>query len=99
MEGCEVQYPELAQDETLCSDEGFGRKCVRHHQLLDLGIPRAECSKYEKISKAVQNTSFHSGTCAVCMKGRKCKLDLILAILLRVCIAVSKEPKEGASCR
>ena len=98
MEGCQVRHPDFAQDETLCSDDGFGRRSGRHRQLLDLGIPRSECSKYEKVSKAVQHTTFHSGTCAVYVKVRRCKLYVILAIVSRVCIAIFEKRKEGASC-
>ena len=90
MEAREVRLPEFAQDETLCSDNGFCRRCVSHCQLLDLGIPRSECSKYEKVSKAVQQTICHSGTCAVCVKVGRCKLYVMLAILSRVCITVFK---------
>lgn len=92
MEGREIQHPDFAQDETSCCDEPSLRKCVSHCQLLDLGIPRPVCNKYEKVSKAVQDTSFHLGTCAVCIKGRKWNPDVILALLARVCIAVFKEP-------
>ena len=74
MKGREVLHPEFAQDETLCSDDGFRRRCVHHCQLLDLDNPRSECSKYEKVSKAVQHTTFRLGTCAVCVKVKKIQI-------------------------
>ena len=51
MEGCEVHHPDFAQDETLCSDDGFGRRSGRHCQLLDLGIHgpnAASMGKYQR---------------------------------------------------